>query len=112
MVLKIKIIYIAGSYRAGTENGLFENIIEARRAAVKLWKLGYIPIVPHLNSMFMGGVVSDTTFLKGGIEILKRCDAIYVLRNWRKSKGACEELRIAVQNNIKVIYEKDDIRLL
>lgn len=39
---------------------------------------------------------------------LIRCDKIYMLKNWKKSKGAKEELRIAKKLNLEVIYEKNN----
>jgi len=108
----MQVVYIAGSYRADTEWGLVENIRRAEAAAIRLWKQGYAVICPQKNTAHFGGLCDDSIWLEGDIEILKRCDIIYMLRGFHLSKGSCEELRIAVQNNIKVIYEQDDIRLL
>ena len=105
----MKVIYIAGPYRAKTERGLVENIRKSEDAAIRLWKQGYAVICSHKNTAHLGGICEEETFLNGDIEILKRCDVIYMLSNWRKSNGACEEVRIAAENNIKVIYEEDDI---
>ena len=37
---------------------------------------------------------------------LYKCDAIFMLDNWQKSKGAIIELLIAKYGKIKIIYER------
>lgn len=100
----MEVIYIAGKYRSDTEWGLVENIRLAEEAAIKLWRQGYAVICPHKNTAHFGGLCDDKVWLEGSIEILKRCDAIYMLPNWRDSVGACAELKIAQENNLVVIY--------
>jgi hypothetical protein len=101
----MKVVFISGAYRAKNKEGVKANIQHAREAAEMLWQTGYCVITPHLNTAFMDGVASDTAFLEGDIEILKRCDAIYMLKGWESSIGACEELRIAIEYGLEVIYE-------
>ena len=105
--MMMKIVYIAGKYRSDTEWGLEENIRHAEVAAVKLWQQGFAVFCPHKNTAHMGGVVSDTTFLEGDLEILKRCDVIFMLNNWKNSVGACQELKVAKEHNLEIIYEDD-----
>lgn len=103
----LKVIYIAGAYRAGTENGVFENIIHARREAQKLWHQGWAVICPHMNTAFMGGISPAPIFLEGDLEILRRCDAIYMLSNFRSSEGAHAELRQAKRDGLKIHFEEE-----
>jgi len=106
--LKTKVIYIAGQYSGKTINDTFENIIRARRAAYRLWNQGYACICPHTNSMFMDGEDIDATremFIRGDLEILSRCDAIYMLKNWRASRGAIMEHTEAQLLGLEIIYE-------
>jgi len=101
----MKVIYVAGPYRADSENGVFENIIHARREAQKLWHKGWAVICPHTNTMFMGETKPDLIFLAGDLEILKRCDAIYMLRGWGASEGAKCELNQARSDGLMIYYE-------
>ena len=101
----MRLIYIAGSYRSDTEDGLFENIYKARKAAKHLWADGWVAVCPHLNSAFMGGVVDEMTFLLGGLEILRRCDAVYVLKDSENSKGTQAEVKLAEDLGMLVLYE-------
>lgn len=43
------------------------------------------------------------------IPLLKMCDAIFMMKTWRDSKGAIEELKIAKDLGLKIIFESEDI---
>ena len=104
----MQVIYIAGKYRAKTERELVENIRHAEAAAIRLWKRGYAVICPHMNSAHMGGTCPDQVFIDGDLEILKRCDAIYMLDNCTESEGAKLELATAAKNNKLIYFEWDN----
>jgi len=108
------IIYVAGPYRAPErpwwrrilwpdELVISLNIERAKDVSKLLWREGYTVICPHMNTAHFDGVVTDERFLKSGIEILKRCDAIYMMPGWQKSKGAVEEYWAAISWGLKVI---------
>jgi dienelactone hydrolase len=99
------ILYIAGAYRGKTENDIFENIMRARQVARRLWMEGYVVITPHLNTMFMDGGCPEI-FLAGSLLILRRCDGIYMLRNWPTSEGARKELELAKQLGLEIFFEE------
>jgi len=101
----MKIIYVAGAYRADSENGVFENIVAARAVAQKLWHKGWAVICPHMNTAFMGSNKHDTIFLDGDLEILSRCDAILMLPGWHESIGANMEYDLARLRNLIVYYD-------
>lgn len=100
--MKNPLIYVAGPYRATTENGVFEHIIEARRIAAELWKQGWTPICPHLNSAFMGGIVPDAEFLQRDLVLLYQCDAI-IADPTKSSVGTNAEIEFAYKHGIRVI---------
>ena len=101
----MKIIYISGQYRNETIGGTFKNIMQARDGAVRLWNEGWVVVCPHLNTFLMDGLCPDSTWLEGDLEILARCDAIYMLRNFRNSSGAIQELAVAQKLGLEIIYE-------
>lgn len=102
----MKVIYIAGAYRADSESGVFENIMRARSVALRLWGEGWAVICPHTNSIFMGSRLGgDEKFIEGDLAILSRCDAIYMLNNWENSRGAKLEYQEAKRLGLDVYKE-------
>lgn len=104
MHTEMKLIYIAGPYRAATVHGILENIRRAEAVALQVWQSGHAAICPHLNSAFFDGAVPDTNFLQGTITMLKHCDAVVLVTGWSNSSGTKAELGFCYHNNIPV-YE-------
>lgn len=85
------LVFVSGPYRAPSESGVFTNIINARAAAIEIWKAGGVAVCPHLNTAFMGGLMSDDTWLEGDLEMLRRCDGLHLIEGWELSVGAGKE---------------------
>ena len=102
---KKEVIYVAGKYRAKTEWELVCNIRHAEEVALKLWREGWVVICPHKNTQNFQGALPDEVWLDGCLEILKRCDAIYMLDYWWESEGAKAELQLALELGLKNYYE-------
>jgi hypothetical protein len=106
----LKVIYVAGKYNDERGEWYVEcNIREAERAAQFIWINGGVAICPHLNTKMFGGLCSYETWIQGDLEILSRCDAIYMLPNWIASEGAKQELEFAMKHNIPVLYDNKDL---
>lgn len=101
----MKVAYIIGPYRAKTIYQIKQNIYKAEEIALKYWKLGYAVICPHKNSAFFDGECEDEIWLKGGIEILKRCDICIVIDGWQNSEGSRREIDAAYEFNIEIIED-------
>lgn len=99
------IVFISGKYRGNSWQEIDQNIQHARQAAIRLWQKGYIVICPHLNTAHFDGYCTDDVWLNGDLEILKRCDAIYLLSNWRDSEGAKTEKELAEKIGLKILYQ-------
>lgn len=91
----MKLIFIAGPYRANTHHQLHQNIEAARQAAEVCWRQGWAVICPHLNSQFISGIMDEERFLEGYKAILARCDAILLMADWMRSEGARAEYDVA-----------------
>ena len=100
--MSVPIIYVAGPYRAETIIGIRLNIERASVAAMWIWAFGAVAVCPHMNSAFFDGIAEDELFLEGYVELLKRCDAVYVLPGSQNSKGTLAEIQAAKEAGIPV----------
>jgi hypothetical protein len=111
----MKVIYIAGKYRDKRgEYYVMQNIRKAELAALDVWELGAVAICPHKNTAFFDGArgINNDTWLKGDIEILSRCDALYLVENnWKHSEGTLEELKYARNHNIPILLTYKELTL-
>ncbi|PKH44528.1 hypothetical protein KKB3_01694 [Dehalococcoides mccartyi] len=104
----MKVIYVAGKYRAETQSGIDANIKKARDVAIKLWKQGWAVICPHLNTAHFDGEAPDEVWIKGDLEILSRCDAIFLMNNWQESTGAKLVRERALELGLVMWYEPSE----
>jgi hypothetical protein len=100
----MKLAFVSGPYRAKTKLGIFINILKARKVAKELWKIGYVAVCPHLNSALMDGIIDDSRFLEGDMELLRKCDVVVVCKGWSKSSGTKGEIKEAYRNSIPVLF--------
>jgi len=84
-----------------------QNIYRAEQAAIELWRRGWIVLCPHKNTAFFGGACDDQIWIDGGLELLERCDAIFMLKEWQGSEGAQKEYSRAVQLNMPIFHEEN-----
>lgn len=109
------VVYVSGLYsrnNKGEEASIkevIENIHKARKTAIRLWEEGYTVITPHLNTALFGLYwdckCTYNDYLEGDLELVRRSDILYMLKNWGFSKGAIKERELALQLNIPIIYE-------
>ena len=100
----MKLVYIAGPYSTGDTA---QNIENARAATANLLQDGYSVFCPHTcySGLETAIGLSYFDFISADIEILSRCDIIYMMRGWEGSPGACAELAFARRHKIVEIYE-------
>lgn len=104
----MKVIYIAGKYRGPNAWAIEQNIRAAEEVAAKVWAMGHAALCPHANSRHMEGVASDEVFLAGTLELMRRCDAVVLVPNWRDSEGARSEVVEAMRLGLPIIYTWGD----
>jgi hypothetical protein len=109
-----KIVFISGPY-SGTSKIWCINIVQrarniyrARKAAKMFWRRGYAVICPHMNSAFFDKCAPYDIFINGYLDILERCDIIFILKGWAKSSGAIKEIANAKIYNLEFMYERKD----
>lgn len=108
----MRVVYVAGPYMGATHDGksyyqISRNILEAREWAKKAIEAGAFPFTPHLNSEHMELDVERSAdwWREADLEMLRRCDAIFLIPGWENSKGAKMEKEFSLQNGIPVFYD-------
>ena len=104
----MKLVYIAGPYRAEHESEVVKNIRLAEELAIQVWRFGAVAICPHKNTALFGGLCPDETWLKGDLEIIRRCDALLMTPNWRRSEGARIERETAEALGLPIFVAEAD----
>jgi nucleoside 2-deoxyribosyltransferase len=112
----VSVCYVAGPYRASSEYLVKQNIRKAEDVAIQLWAAGFVPVCPHMNTAFFGGAygLPDEVWLKGDLEIIKRCDFVVVIPGWQTSQGTLHEIEVARQAGLHVYFwdKEEDQRFL
>ncbi len=101
----MKVIYIAGCYRASTEYEVDENIQHAKRAMAKLLREGWVVICAHTMTAHLGGIISDDDLVDRCLELVRRSDTIYLLKGWEDSVGSNAEFKLAQDLGLSILYE-------
>ena len=104
------VVYIAGPFRGPAAWDIEQNIRRAEELALKVWQAGYVSLCPHANTRFFQGSAPDEVWLKGDLELLKRCDALLTVSGWQFSTGAREEVRFALESQIPVYYSLEELK--
>ena len=100
----MKLIYIAGPFRASNSWEVERNIRRAEGLALKVWRAGAACICPHANTRFFQGAGPDSVWLEGDLKIVRRCDAILTTSDWMKSTGARHEVVLAQRLELPVFH--------
>ncbi len=113
MTFNNKVIYIAGPITAPTVYQIWRNVGRAHEASLRLMKKGWAVHCPHKNTEFLGGALKKDSeedfeaWIERDLCILSRCDAIYMLKGWRKSRGSKRELAKAKELELTIYYEEE-----
>lgn len=97
-----KVIYVAGPYTAKTDWQRGINIQKACDVTAQLWAMGYFALCPHKITAFYGGLCPESIFIEGGLEFLRRCDIVVLVKGWEKSGGTLGEIEEAIKLNIPI----------
>jgi hypothetical protein len=103
------VIYLASSYRAKDEWGVWCNIQAAHLGAKQIWNKGHACISPVSNTAWMGELDDFNKWMKGDLEILSRCDAICMNVGSEKSVGCSMELLRAKELGLIIFSSPDEV---
>lgn len=95
-IASIRVVYVAGPFRAANSWEMEQNIRRAEALALDVWRTpGLAAICPHSNTRFYQGAAPDDVWLDGDLAILERCDAVLLVPGWEKSSGTRTEIEWA-----------------
>lgn len=94
------IVYISGKI-TGSNN--YE--IQFEKAEFWLRLKGYKVVNPVKVCKSLVGVFEDKDFYEIDINLLFKCDCIFMLNGWQNSKGAKTELQVAKTLGKKIMYQ-------
>ena len=104
------VVYVAGPISAETGHQVEMNIRAAEEVARDLLNLGFAPICPHSFERFHQGLLDHDDWMRVDLEILSRCDAIFMVHGWEGSKGSMTELNWAHQNDYPIFYTLNQLK--
>lgn len=105
-----KLVYVAGPYRGDIK----KNIENAEKKSIELIRQGFDVITPHKNTAgyekYEDETITHKTWLDLGLNLLMRCDAIYIMENAEKSEGTQAEITFALKNSIPIIIDGKNMK--
>ena len=105
-----ELLYVAGAYHSDLPENIAFNIAKAEKVSIELIRNGWDVFTPHKNTAgyerYEDKNINKRTWIDMDLNILARCDGIFVMDNWRTSAGTKEELKFARDNCIPVYFEE------
>ena len=109
-----KLVYVAGRY---TGKDMFEvegNVRAAKAVALELGRRRIQFICPVIHTAHFESYLGDEDpgydfWIGMTMEMLRRCDAVFLVSNWKQSKGATAEFEFARANGTPIF---DDFETL
>ena len=95
------VVYLAGKLR-GNFITKWLYIRKAKRMAEFLWINGVVVVSPHANSGWVDTPETDKFVLPANIHLMKMCDAVVLLDNWKTSVGTREEIKEALKSKMPI----------
>lgn len=62
-------------------------------------------INPAIINSFMPSTFTHSDYMDLCFSMLEKCDAIYMLKGWKKSTGACMEYGYALAKGMEIYFE-------
>lgn len=107
----MKLVYVAGPFRGKNAWEVKCNVHNAEKLALEIWGMGAAALCPHANTANFDGTLTDQLYLDGTMEMLKRCDAMVVVPDWKLSSGTGKEINEAYDLKIPVFFTIDAFKI-
>jgi len=102
----MKVIYIIGKYTDAKEDNIMKNIEKAKKEGIRIAKKGYAVICPHTNFLGHKEMIGYEKIMKECFVLIKRVDIVYVLNNYKNSKGSKREIILAKKLKKEILYQE------
>lgn len=106
----IRVVYIAGPLDANSPEAQQDNIERARQQAFEVWRRGLVALCPHSNNATLG-TLPRAVWLRGELELLRRCDALLLVQGWETSEGTLAERAEAARLGLPIFTRIADLDL-
>jgi len=107
----MKVVYIAGPFRAATAWQVERNIRAAEEQILYVAEMGASALCPHTNTRFLDGTMTGEYWLAATLELMRRCDAVLLVGDWEKSAGTRGEVAEADALGMPVFASRSDLAL-
>lgn len=113
------LILIAGPYRSGTNDDpvlMKKNLTALEAYSLSIFRKGHVPMIGEWVALPLLGLAGSTKPGDAAYEeilypvahrLLEKCDAVFRIEG--DSKGADEDVRIALERGLKVYYKLDEV---
>lgn len=111
----MKVVYIAGPFRAKTPFGVKLNVDAAEKEMHDLVVFAHMHgfkisvLCPHAMTRNLDGTADDPYWLDATLELMRRCDAVLMLPSWEVSAGARGERAEALRLGMPVFYARHEL---
>jgi hypothetical protein len=105
------LVYACGPYRSRFGIvGRIWNIIQAWFAGRAIAKAGGLPVVPHCSCALYDDLQSDDFWLAGTMQMMRGCQAVYLMPSWRRSEGSRAEYDEAERLGMPVFHDLGSLK--
>lgn len=105
----IPVVYVAGPFRGKDHYAIHKNVERAEALSHEVWAIGAAAICPHTMTQHFQDSLPDEVWLKGDIELLRRCDALVLVEGYERSSGTKAEVAYALDHNIPVFFSVEEL---
>jgi hypothetical protein len=98
----MKVVYVAGPYRAPDAWRVEQNIRAAEEVAFEVAKLGHSYICPHTNARYFDGTLTAQFWIDMTMQLMLRCDGVVLAPGWEDSAGSLGEIAEAQRRNLPI----------
>ena len=95
-------------YISGAITGTSDYMVRFLKAEEKREKGGSTAINPAKVNAMLPKSTTHEEYMRVSLALMDNSDAVYVLKNWKRSKGVAIELEYARKKKMPIFYEEED----